>query len=379
MRRIVVASNAFKGSLSSMDVAGSVECGVCSVYPECEVIKVAVADGGSGTVDALVGAMSGERVRVVVHDPLMRPIDAYYGIVSGGQTAVIEMAQASGLTLLSTDERNPMGATSYGTGELIANALGRGCREFIVGLGDSATNDAGMGMLQALGVRFYDAAGVELGQGGAMLSRVHSIDVLGMHKAVEESFFRVASDVNAPLYGNSGAAHVFAPQKGATLEMVRELDNGLQVFAEVVNRLMGSDMSHVHGAGAAGGLGFAFKSFFKAEIVSGVRLVLDVIDFDRLIQGADLIFTGEGRMDMQTTGGKTPSVVLEAAIKYNIPVIAICGSVEASNTLNEHGFTAVFPILSALVPLSQAMEQRYAMENISRTVTQIMRVISTKN
>lgn len=374
MRKIVIASNAFKGSLSSSEVARSAERGIRMVCPDCHVVRVAVADGGSGTAEAMVDAMSGEKVSVTVHDPLMRRVEAIYGIVNNGKTAVIEMAQASGLALVPPDRRNPMETTSYGTGELIVDALERGCREFIVGLGDSATNDAGMGMLQSLGVRFYDDAGTELRQGGAMLSRVNTIDVSGMHKAVSESSFRIASDVNAPLYGRCGAAYVFAPQKGATPEMVETLDDALKSFSDVVNTFTGSDKSQTAGAGAAGGLGFAFASFMSSEIVSGVNMVLDAIGFDKLIEGADMVITGEGRLDMQTISGKTPSAVLAAAKRKKIPVVAICGSVEHSDALNEHGFTAIFPILSALVPVEKAMERDYAMENISRTVSQIMRI-----
>lgn len=374
MKKIVVASNAFKGSLSSLEVAVSVEKGIHTVYPDCIVTKVGVADGGSGTVEAMVEALQGEKIYTTVHDPLMHPIEACYGVVNNGTTAVIEMAAASGLTLVPENKRNPMKTTSYGTGELIADALCRGYRKFIIGLGDSATNDAGMGMLQALGVRFLDASNNELGYGGEMLHKVCSIDISCINRFIYDSYFHIASDVDAPLYGESGAAYVFAPQKGATFEMVQKLDTGLYSLAKVVGNHTGVDMSCFPGVGAAGGLGFAFRSFMSAEIVSGISLVLDTVGFDTLIDGADLIITGEGRLDNQTIKGKTPSVILNAAKRFNIPVVAICGSFENSYILNNHGFTAVFSILSSSVSLEKSMEKSYAMNNISETVTQIMRV-----
>lgn len=376
MKKIVIASNAFKGSLTSGEVASSVEQAIMECYPECDVVKITVADGGSGTVDALLSAFGGQRVWVDVHDPLMRPVRASYGVTDDSSTAIIEMAAASGLELVQPELRNPMLTTTYGTGELIVDALRRGCRRFIIGLGDSATNDAGIGMLQALGVRFYDAADSLVGCGGGVLSHVARIDVSGLNPALANSSFTVASDVQSPLCGMDGAAYVFAPQKGATPEMVVELDKALCSFASVVVRHNGVDLSQHAGAGAAGGLGFALMSFMRAEIVSGIGLVLGAVGFDDKIEGADMIITGEGRIDNQTIKGKSPSIILAAAKSRNIPVVALCGSLEPSPAMDEHGFTAIFPILPALIPLEQAMNRDYTMANIRRTVTQFLRVMA---
>jgi glycerate kinase len=331
--------------------------------------------GGEGTVEALVETLKGEIITVKVNNPLMRPVEAHYGIVeNNGRTAVIEMAKASGLPLIAPEERNPMKTTTFGTGELIKNALSRGCRRFLVGIGGSATNDAGTGMLQALGYRFFDAEGNELGKGGEVLSRIESIDDSLVIKEVKESEFIIACDVNNPFSGETGAAHIFSPQKGANPEMVKQLDYGLKHFAGIIKNFNGKEIDKLPGAGAAGGLGGGFKAFLNASLVSGINMVLETIGFEKLIQNADLIITGEGKLDAQTAMGKAPRGVLNMAAKYQIPVIAIGGAVEACEELNKQGFAAVFPILPAPVTLEKAMEPDFAKVNIENTITQIMKI-----
>lgn len=374
MKKIVIAADSFKGSLNSGQVANSVEKGIIKVFPHCEIHKVFIADGGEGTVNALVETLKGKLVTVKVNDPLMRPIDVFYGIIDNGKTAVIEMASASGLPLISPEERNPMKTTTFGTGELIKDALSRGCRRFLVGIGGSATNDAGVGMLQALGYRFFDVRGNELEKGGEILSQIEKIDDSFVVKDIRNSEFIIACDVSNPFSGENGAAYIFSPQKGANPDMVKLLDEGLKHFADVIKKYNGVNINNLPGAGAAGGLGGGFKAFLNASLVSGIKMVLEAIGFEKLIKNADLIITGEGKLDVQTAMGKAPRGVLDIAEKYNIPVIAIGGAVEAFGELNRQGFAAVFPILPAPSTLKRAMETNYAKANIENTITQIMRI-----
>lgn len=327
MKKVIVASDSFKGSLSSLQVAESVERGVLSVYPGCEVVKLAVADGGEGTVEALSSSIGGRKVSVRVNDPLGRPIDAYYLI--RGDLAVLEMSSASGLVLLSPDERDPSRTSTYGTGQLIADALSEGCRRFVVGLGGSATNDGGMGMLSALGFRFLDAEGNVLEGTGGDLSAVCDIDQDAVSDAVRESRFTVVCDVDSPFCGPQGAAYVFAPQKGADCLMVRELDTGLAHLASVIEKKTGVHIKDVQGAGAAGGLGGAFMAFLGAHLQSGAEVILDMLDFDEIIADADLVITGEGRLDMQTLSGKLPYAVWRRACGRGVRVVAVCGELRS--------------------------------------------------
>lgn len=379
IRKVVIAADSFKGSLTSEEVARSVEEGVHSVCPGCETVKVYIADGGEGTTEALTRTLGGKIVETTVHDPLMRPVKAAYGLVEGGGTAVIEMASASGLPLVEPELRNPMKTTTYGTGELIRDALSRGCRRFLVGIGGSATNDAGTGMLQALGYRFLDAAGTELGHGGEILSRIAAVDDTGALPELAGCEFVVACDVTNPFSGPTGAACVFAPQKGADAAMVRELDEGLKSFAKVIRTHTGTDVERQAGSGAAGGLGGGLVAFLGATLASGIDMVLEAIGFDELIRGADLIVTGEGKLDGQTAMGKAPRGVLDAARKQRIPVVAVGGAVESVGELNRQGFAAVFPILPGPATLERAMENGYARSNVRRTVEQLIRTIHLIN
>ena len=384
--KIVIASDSFKGSLASIEVARSIEMGILDVFPSCDIVKVAVADGGEGTMDALCQSLGGKVVRIPVEDPIGRTINASYVILEDGNTAVLEMSSASGLTLLTPAERNPMLTSTYGTGQLIDDAIGRGCRRFLVGIGGSATNDAGMGMLTALGYRFLDAEGNELPGAGASLSKVCGIDCTRVSQAVRDSEFIVACDVDSPLYGPDGAAYVFAPQKGADPDMVKALDDGVRHYADVVASYTGKipmhggpsctgetsimkDAASMPGAGAAGGLGYAFVAFFGARLQRGVDMVLDAVGFDSIIEGADLVITGEGRIDAQTLTGKTPYGVLQRASRQNIPVIALAGSVALDDS---SGFTAIRQITPPDMQLSEAMLPAVASANLRRTISALL-------
>lgn len=367
--RIVVASDSFKGSLSSMQVADAAACGVTDVLPDSDVIKVNVADGGEGTVSALVEGLGGEFRRLTVSDPLGRPVNVSYGVVDGGCTAVMEMSAASGLPLLGQRERNPMLTSTYGTGEMISHALGLGCRKFLVGIGGSATNDAGTGMLTALGYRFLDRNGRQLDGCGLSLGRICSVDSSGALPGLKESEFIVACDVDNPFCGKNGAAFVFAPQKGAGPDMVAELDRGMSFFAGTVRNFCGMDISSVPGAGAAGGLGGAFLAFLNAKLVPGIEMVLDAIHFDSIISGADLVITGEGSIDAQTAMGKTPSGILGRADKQGIPVIAIAGKVEYSEAVSSLGFASLVQVTPDGMPLETAMSEEVAASNVRKAVS----------
>ena len=369
--KIVIASDSFKGSMSSLDVATAVSAGVIEVYPDSEIVSVNVADGGEGTVEAIVDALGGEIVKVQVSDPLGRKIETSYGIA--GETAILEMAAASGLPLLTAEERNPWATSTLGTGEMIMDAIARGCRKFLVGIGGSATNDAGVGMLQAMGFRFYDANGELITQGcGGMLGSIARIDDSLVSAAVKESQFTVACDVDTPFCGPEGAAPVFAPQKGADAEMVKRLDEGMASFAKVITEKYAINIVPVAGAGAAGGMGGAFRAFLGATLKKGIDMVLDAIDFDTTIQGANLVITGEGKVDFQTAKGKTAAGVLNRAKQQHIPVVAIGGCVEMCDSLVQMGFAGIYPILEEKVPLEIAMQRDFAMNNVRKTVARIV-------
>ena len=379
MKRITVAVDSFKGSLSSREVADSFAEGWASVYPECDIRKVSIADGGEGSVEALVETLDGEFVEVAVSDPLGRPIKAKYGIVDGGCTAVMEMSAASGLPLLAPEERNPLRTSTYGTGEMIVDAFKRGCRKFLIGIGGSATNDGGLGMLRALGFKFFDAEGSELCGDGESLERVVRIDGSGAMKGLSEAEFIVACDVNNPLCGERGAAYVYAPQKGADEAMVRRLDAGLRNYAAVIELYNGESVADMPGAGAAGGLGAGFKALLGARLERGIDMILGAMHFDKIIEGSDLVITGEGRVDRQTVMGKAPSGVLQAATRQGIPTVAIGGAVAWCEELYNSGFAAIVPVVSAPISLEEAMRCDVARENIRRTAMQIAKLVNITN
>ncbi len=371
MKKILLAIDSFKGCLSSLEVAAAVEDGIRKIYPACEVVKVPIADGGEGTTEALVWATKGQMYTLEVNNPLMQPVHATYGILGDGHTAVIEMSAASGLPLVPEGRRNPMLTTTYGTGQLIADALGRGCTNFILGIGGSATNDAGIGMLQALGYRFLDANGQVLGQGGQILEQVASIDASTRNPLLNGAQFKVACDVDNPFSGKRGAAYIYAPQKGADPQMVETLDRGLKHFASVLKIQLHKDIDEVPGSGAAGGMGGGLLAFLDAVLQPGIRLVLDTLHFDDLLEGVDLVITGEGRMDAQTAMGKAPQGIAEAANRKGIPIIAITGNIENAEAINRIGICGVFSIVPCPMSLQEAMNPDTARHNIRQTAEQL--------
>ena len=374
MKKIVIASDSFKGSLSSLDVAASAKAGILEILPACHVVEVNVADGGEGTVCAIVQALQGEMITTEVKDPLGRSIRATYGLA--GKMAIIEMAAASGLPLLLEEERNPMKTSTYGTGELIMDAIGRGCEHLLVGIGGSATNDAGTGMLQAMGYRFYDVHDNLITRcTGETLQHIARIDHSQVDKRVANVRFTIACDVDTPFCGPHGAAAVFAPQKGADASMVALLEEGMQSFAAVIQTKYGKDVRSIAGSGAAGGMGGAFYAFVPSTLKKGIEMVLDAIGFDGLIANADLVITGEGKIDYQTAKGKTAAGVLACAKRQNIPVVAIGGGVEWCEALGEMGFSAIYQTSEANVPLEQAMQHEYASARVKEVAKAIVKAM----
>ncbi|WP_238402945.1 glycerate kinase [Paenibacillus mesophilus] len=356
--RVVVAPDSFKGSLSSVEAAEAIRSGVMKAVSGAEVTIVPMADGGEGTVDAVLAAAGGERLVVTVAGPLGEPVKAAYGVLHDGRTAVIEMAAASGLPLLAADARDPMAATTYGTGQLIRDALGRGATRILIGLGGSATNDGGMGMAQALGVRFLDENGREIaGHGcGRLLASVASIDAAGIDPRLAGAEVTVLSDVTNPLCGPEGASAVYGPQKGATPEMVDKLDSGLAHYAERIAAHNGRLVRDVPGAGAAGGLGAGLLAFCNAELKPGIRVIMELAGFERAAEGASLVITGEGRTDGQTAFGKVPAGIADAAGRAGVPVVCLSGGLgEGSEALYEHGIAALFSIANRPMTLDEAM------------------------
>ncbi len=372
IKKIIIAPDSFKGSLTAQEVADAMEQGVRRVLgDEVEIIKLPIADGGEGTMEILVRALAGERVVVAVHDPLMRIIQASYGIV-GGDTAVIEMAAASGLTLLAAEERNPMNTSTFGFGEMIADALRRGCRNFMLCIGGSATNDGGVGMLQALGYRFYNKGGLPISPVGGELLNIAYIDTSAILPELKKSCFKVACDVTNPFYGHEGAAYVYAPQKGADPQMVEQLDAGLRHLAALISRTFSIDINAVPGSGAAGGLGGGLYAFLSAQLLPGIEMVLDTLNFEQMIEGADMIITGEGKIDAQTAMGKAVSGVLRRAQRQAIPVIALAGLVEDESVLQQFGFAGIYAIHPVNTPLKQAMLPDFSISNIEDTLARIL-------
>ena len=372
MKKIIVASDSFKGSLSSAEVAAAVADGVRDVCPECKVVCLEAGDGGEGTSGALMKALGGSAVRCKAHDPLMRPIFAEYGISVDGRTAIIDMAAASGLTLLRTEERNPLLTTTFGTGEMIAEAHRKGCRRVIVGLGGSATNDGGTGMLAALGIRFLDARGEALPCTGESLEKIVSADSSEAPPGLADIEFIAACDVENPLCGPNGAAYVYAPQKGADAAATEALDRGLRNFGVVTERFCGRSVIGIRGAGAAGGMGAGMLAYLNARLIPGAELLLDALDFDGLVADADLVITGEGRMDEQTLMGKLPRRVLRRAAAYGIPVIALAGSVSVSDN---PGFAAIAAVSPENCPPEIAMKPEVAFRNLRRTAARTVSAI----
>ena len=377
--KIVVAPDSYKGSLTALEVCEAAAEGIARIGRGIEVVQVPMADGGEGTVQSLVDATGGELVATAVTGPLGEQVQATWGLcgpgrAGEGETAAIEMAAASGLPLVPEDRRDPLVTTTYGTGELIRAALDAGRRKLIIGIGGSATTDAGAGMAQALGVRLLDGEGKPLGLGGGELARLVNIEMAGADSRLRDCEIRVACDVDNPLYGERGAARVYGPQKGASPESVEVLDRNLRIFADVVQRDLGLDVRDLAGAGAAGGLGAGLVAFCGATLEPGVEIVIDAVGLPEKMRGADLCITGEGAIDIQTAYGKTPAGVARVAGREGAPVIAIggCVALEAVS-LHEHGFDALACILNRPMQLSQAMQPAEARQMIAFTAEQMVR------
>ncbi|MDE9541011.1 glycerate kinase [Xenorhabdus bovienii] len=354
--KIVIAPDSFKESLSALQVAEAIEQGFREIFPQAAYIKLPMADGGEGTVESLVAATGGQRISCSVTDPLGQPVDAFFGLLGDGKTAVIEMAAASGLHLVPMEQRNPLITTSYGTGELILAALEHGVQKLILGIGGSATNDGGAGMMQALGAQLWDGDCRILPLGGAALTRLESIDLSSLDPRLNQLEITVACDVNNPLCGELGASAIFGPQKGATPEMVKVLDSALHHYGMKIESLTGKKVIDVAGAGAAGGMGASLLGCLDAKLQSGIEIVINTLKLEEAIQGADLVITGEGRMDSQTIQGKTPIGVARVAKKFGIPTIALVGGMSRDyHVVHQHGLDAVFSIVPGACSLSDAL------------------------
>ena len=377
--RVAVAIDSFKGSLSTFQSGEAVAEGISRVYDNARVDIRPIADGGEGTVDAIVSACGGEIISASVCDPLGRRINAEYGYVKSTGTAVIEMSAAAGLTLISPEERNPMLTTTYGVGEMIADAIGRGCRKFIVGIGGSATNDGGFGMLSALGFEFLDKDGKKIELGAKGLEALAEIKTEGALPELSECEFWVACDVKNPLCGELGCSAVYGKQKGATPEMIEKMDLWLLKYAELTEKIKTDADANFEGAGAAGGMGYAFLAYLGGKLRSGIEIVIEATGLEEYIKNADVVVTGEGRLDGQSCMGKAPIGVARLAKKYGKTVIAFSGCVsEDARQCNDHGIDAFFPIVRTPCTLDEAMDIENAKRNLGDTAEQVFRVLKIK-
>ncbi len=376
MKKIVIAPDSFKGNLTSLEVAESIEKGIKRVLPKVKCIKVPMADGGEGTVQSMIDAANGKLVKKRVKGPAGKLVIARYGWIASKETAVIEMAEASGLPLVSGRDKNPIKTTTYGTGQLILDAINKGAQKIIIGIGGSATNDGGVGMAQALGVKFINANGraiKELGSGG-MLSKIDRIDMTNLDTRINSTEIVVACDVENPLCGKKGASHVFGPQKGATPKMVETLDKNLRHLSKLLKRDVKKDVGRMPGAGAAGGLGAGLVAFANAKLESGIDIVLNATELSKQIKGADLVITGEGKIDFQTAFGKTPSGVAKAAKKYNVPILAIGGALaDDAKKVFAHGIDALESASAKDMTLEEALQKsRIYLENAAERAIRII-------
>ena len=372
--KIVIAPDSYKESLSALDVATAIESGFREIFPTAEYVKIPVADGGEGTVEAMVAATDGRIVKVAVKGPLGEQAEGFYGISGDEQSAFIEMAAASGLEMVPPAKRDPLITTSWGTGELIRHALDAGVKHIIIGIGGSATNDGGAGMVQALGAKLLDENGQQIALGGAALETLARIDTAQLDKRLAGCRIEVACDVTNPLTGKEGASAVFGPQKGATPEMIERLDKALGHYARIIARDLDLDGLHLAGGGAAGGMGAALYAFCGAELRQGIEIVTDALALDEYVIGADLVITGEGRIDSQTVHGKVPVGVAKVAKRHNIPVIGIAGSLTADvGVVHHHGIDAVFSVIYKVCSLEDALEN--AGENVRMTARNVAAVL----
>ncbi|HAU8262988.1 TPA: glycerate kinase [Kluyvera intermedia] len=372
--KIVIAPDSYKESLSALDVATAIESGFREIFPTAEYVKLPVADGGEGTVEAMVAATCGRIVSVAVKGPLGEPVDGFYGLSGDEECAFIEMAAASGLELVPAAQRDPLVTTSWGTGELIRHALDAGVKHIIIGIGGSATNDGGAGMVQALGAKLLDNEDQQIGPGGASLETLARIDIRELDKRLAECRIEVACDVTNPLTGKDGASAIFGPQKGATPKMIARLDQALGHYAKIIARDLDQDVLNLAGGGAAGGMGAALYAFCGAELRQGIEIVTDALALDKHVADADLVITGEGRIDSQTVHGKVPVGVAKVAKRYNVPVIGIAGSLTADvGVVHDHGIDAVFSVIYKICTLEDALAN--AGENVRMTARNVAAVL----
>ena len=370
--KIVVAPDSFKGSLTAIEVSDAIEKGIREVFPEAEIIKIPMADGGDGTVECLVNATGGKILEEKVIGPLGNEVWAFYGILGDRKTAIVEMAAASGLTLVPENKRDPLITTTYGTGQLIKAALNQGCRKMIIGIGGSATNDGGAGMVQALGTKLLDKDGEEIGFGGGELKKIVKIDISCMDKRLSDIKVLVASDVNNPLCGPQGASRIYGPQKGATPEIIEELDESLAYFAELIKRDLHKDIKDIPGAGAAGGLGASLIAFLNAELRPGIEIMIEAVKLEQAIKDADLVITGEGKIDSQTIYGKAPIGVAKIAKKHNIPVVAVAAIIEEdSRIFQSYGIDTLIKVSEPPMRLSEIKTKKIWL--IKKSIKQFLR------
>lgn len=373
LKKVVIAPDSFKESLSALEVAEAIERGFRQIFPQVQYVKLPMADGGEGTVDSMVAATGGEIVTVAVTGPLGQPVQAFYGLLGEGETAVIEMAAASGLHLAPKAQRDPRMTTSYGTGELILAALDRGVKTIILGIGGSATNDGGAGMMQALGARLLDENRQALPPGGAALAQLAYIDLSGVDPRLQQVSITAACDVDNPLCGANGASAVFGPQKGATPEMVTQLDAALRHYGTLLEQATGREVINAPGAGAAGGMGAALLGMLNARLRPGIEIVIETLQLEEALRDADLVITGEGRLDSQSIHGKTPIGVARVAKRFGLPVIGIAGSLSKDyQVVHQHGIDAAFSVLDRVVSLEEALAE--AADNLEVTARNVAAV-----
>lgn len=372
--KVIAAIDSFKGSMTSMEAGNAVKKGILAAKPDAEVVVNPLADGGEGTVDALIEGLGAKKIPVTVTGPLGEKVSCYYGFLEETKSAVMEMASAAGITLVT--KKDPLRASTYGVGEMIADALKRGCKNFMIGIGGSATNDGGIGMLKALGFEFFDEDGNDVGEGAAALAKIEVIQTENKNPLLSGAKFQIACDVKNPLCGKQGATYIFGSQKGVTEEQKDQIDEAMRHYADVTKESLGCDFADCEGAGAAGGLGYAFLSYLVGELIPGVELILHATGLEEKMKNADVVVTGEGRLDAQTVMGKAPVGVAALAKKYNAKVIAFAGSVapEAS-VCNQAGIDAFFPIVRGVTTLEEAMKKENAMENIAATAEQVFRLL----
>lgn len=377
--KVLIAIDSFKGSLTSLEAGNAIKAGIKQAHPTSQVEVSMLADGGEGTVEALTYANKGKLINVKVHGPLHKIITAQYGYITSKKLAIIEMSKASGITLLKKNELNPLYTSTYGVGELIIDALNCGAKNFIVGIGGSATNDGGIGMLTALGYQFLDDKNKPIKLGAIGIKDLKKIKALKVDPRLKKSHFLVASDVNNPLCGKLGCSAIFGPQKGATPTMVKDMDRWLNSYGQLTELLFKKKTMNNKGAGAAGGLGFALISYLNAELRPGIEIVLKHTELEKKIKNVDIVVTGEGRLDAQTVMGKAPSGVANLAKKYHKQVIAFAGSIKEDATiLNKHGIDAYFAILNKPMSLEEAMNKKIASDNLTKVSKQVFNLIKEK-